>query len=40
MKPPKALDEITDAVLRYKPKATTKAKKKRQRKARKAAKTQ
>lgn len=37
MKPPKALNEITDAVLRYKPKATTKAKKKRQLKAHKDA---
>lgn len=33
---PKELDAIADVVLAYRPKATTKAKRKRQRKARKA----
>lgn len=34
-KPPKALDDIADVVLRYRPKAVSKPAKKRQRRARK-----
>ena len=36
---PKALDAIADVVLRYKPKATTDAAKKRKRKAKKVQKS-
>ena len=35
MKPPKELDEITDCVLRHRPKPKSKAAKKRKRKRRK-----
>jgi hypothetical protein len=38
-KPPKVLDAIADVVLRYRPKATTDAAKKRKKKAKKAAKS-
>lgn len=40
MKPPKLLDQVADAVLRYRPKPKSEAAKKRKRKARKAAKAQ